>query len=101
MNAPLARLIPVSNAILKQQKELGSAIWTYLWIIDHITQIKVSDEGIREALVSDGQKLKAETLAKELGFSVRAVNRHLTVLANAGLISRGPAAVESFGKEGA
>jgi predicted transcriptional regulator len=99
MSAPTAKLIPISNAILTRQQELGNAIWTYLWILDHITQIKVSDEGAREALVSDGQQLKAETLAREMGLSVRAVNRHLAVLTNAGLISRGPAAVASFGKE--
>jgi predicted transcriptional regulator len=99
MSAPPAKLIPISNSILTRQQELGGAIWTYLWILDHITQIKVSDEGALNALVSDGQKLKAETLAREMGLSVRVVNRHLAVLTNARLISRGPAAVESFGKE--
>jgi predicted transcriptional regulator len=96
MIASTAKLIPLSNSILTRQQELGNAIWTYLWVLDHITQVKVTDAGIREALVSDGQVLKVTTIAREIGVSVRAVNRHLAVLANAGLISRGPAAVEGF-----
>jgi predicted transcriptional regulator len=99
MSVSTAKLIPISNSVLTRQQELGDAIWTYLWILDHITQVKVTDDGVREALVSDGQKLKAATIAREIGLSVRAVNRHLAVLANAGLISRGPTAVESFGKD--
>jgi hypothetical protein len=97
--SPSAKLITISNSILKRQRELGDAIWTYLWILDHITQVGRNLDGELEALVSDGQVLTAAIIAKEMGFSVGAVNRHLAVLAAAGLIDRGPAAVERFAKE--
>jgi hypothetical protein len=82
------KLIPVSNSILFHQRELGDAIWTFLWLVDNTTQIRRRGRGRAEGLVADGQKLKAATIAKALGLSVRAVNRHIGVLCKAGFVRK-------------
>jgi hypothetical protein len=99
MSVSTAKLIPIANSILARQQELGDAIWTYLWVLDHITQVGRNLDGQLEALISDGQALTPELVAGEMGFSVGTVNRHLILLSAAGLIDRGPAAVERFAKE--
>jgi hypothetical protein len=82
------KLIPVSNAILSHQQEIGDAIWTFLWLIDHTTQVRTIGRGQLEGLVANGDKLKPATIAKALGLSVRKVNLHIKVLCEAGLVRK-------------
>ena len=82
------KLIPVSNSILSHQQEIGDAIWTYLWLMDHTTQVRTIGEGLLEGLVANGEKLKAASIAKALGFSARKVNLHIKVLCKAGFIRK-------------
>jgi hypothetical protein len=83
MNKPIS----VSNSILGRRKELGDAIWTWLWLVDNTTQIRPWPGGL-EGLVSNGDKLKPATIAKALGLSVRTVNLHIKVLCEACLVRK-------------
>ena len=84
----MSRPISVSNSILKRRKELGDAIWTWLWLVDRTTQFTVMSSGHLEGLVSDGDKVEAATIAEDLDLSTREVKRHIAVLSKAGLVSR-------------
>jgi DNA-binding transcriptional ArsR family regulator len=80
--------ISVSKGILERCKELGPAIWTYLWLCDHITQLEDVGEDSQSALVNDGNKVKYTTIAEDLGLSPNAVSRHIKILEAAGVARR-------------
>jgi predicted DNA-binding transcriptional regulator len=82
------KLLPVSNAILNHQQEIGDAVWTFLWLTDHTTQVRAIGRSQLEGLVANGEKLKPATIAKALGFSVRKVNLHIKVLCKAGFVRK-------------
>jgi hypothetical protein len=93
----MLRRISVSNSILRRREELGDAIWTWLWLVDRTTQFTVMSRGGLEGLVADGDKVEPATIAKDLGLPVKTVNKHVTVLCRAGLLSKmGSQIPESF-----
>jgi hypothetical protein len=89
------KLLPVSNAILNHQQEIGDAIWTFLWLIDHTTRVRTIDRGQLEGLVANGDKLEPEVIAKSLSISVRKVNLHIKVLCQAGFVRKTGGDVQS------
>jgi hypothetical protein len=92
----MSRPISVSNSILGRRRELGDAIWTWLWMVDHATQVGPMSDGNLEGLVSNGDKVEAGTIAKDLELSVTAVNKHIAVLCKAGFVrKKGSAALAS------
>jgi hypothetical protein len=77
----------VSNSILRRRKELGGAIWTWLWLVNHTTQITEFGDGQFEGLVSNGDKLKVEQIAKDLGLTPRVVRAHIKILQEDGSVT--------------
>lgn len=82
------KLIPISSSILRNRRELSDAIWTFLWLINQTTQIRACQDGQLEGLVSEGEKLKVELIAEDLGLSPSTVRRHIRVLQKAGLVRK-------------
>jgi DNA-binding transcriptional ArsR family regulator len=82
------KLIPISSSILRNRRELGDAIWTFLWMINRTTQVRTCQDGKFEGLVSDGEKMKVELIAEDLRLSPNAVRRHIKVLQKAGLVRK-------------
>jgi predicted ArsR family transcriptional regulator len=80
--------ISVSKGILSRCKDLGPAIWTYLWMLDHVTQLDAIGEDLQSALVNDGKKVKYTAIAEDLGLSPNAVRRHMKILEAAGIAKR-------------
>jgi predicted ArsR family transcriptional regulator len=61
------------TALLARQGEIGSAIWTTLWLREH---------------AEPGQEIAVGTIAKELNTTKRRVFSHLSKLERAGVIAR-------------
>lgn len=80
--------LPVSSGILAHCKELGDAVWTFLWMLDRTTQIRTCQDGQLEGLVADGKQMKVEQIAKDLDLSPTVVRRHIRVLQKAGLVRK-------------
>jgi hypothetical protein len=74
--------IPVWNGILDHHREIGPAIWVYLWCLDRITK---ENSGI--GFVLGGIGISSERIARELHDSQRTVRRHLQRLAQKEYIS--------------
>jgi DNA-binding transcriptional ArsR family regulator len=79
--------IPISSSILPHCKQIGNAIWTFLWMIDHTTRIRAYPGGL-EGLVSNGDKVKVELIAEALGLSPHVIRGHIRVLQKAGLVRK-------------
>jgi hypothetical protein len=84
----VSKPILVSNSLLRRRKELDSAIWTWLWLVDQTTQITPYGGGLFEGLVSDGDKVKVEMIAEDLCLPPEVVRGHIKVLQKAGLVRK-------------
>jgi len=69
--------VPVWNGILEHRREIGGAIWTFLWCLDGVT---VEKNGV--GLVRGGAPVKVERIAKEVGVDDRTIQRELARLEN-------------------
>ena len=56
-------------------------------MIDRTTILRACPGGL-EGLVSEGEKLKAELIAEDLGLSPNVVRRHIRVLRKAGFVRK-------------
>ena len=74
--------IPVWNGMLEHRKRLGSAVWEFLWCLDHITAEK---DG--KGLVHGGAPVKAETMATALGVNLSTSKRNVRRLVAEGYIT--------------
>lgn len=74
--------IPVSNGILTpvHRRQMGSALWVFLWMIDRTTKEIPGQDGILEGMVLGGTQIRASSIAKDLDFSPRAVHEHIETL---------------------
>lgn len=77
--------IEIKNNLLepKHVKAMGSSLWEYLWILDHIT--KVDDDGIGH--VHGGAPIKLINLKADLGLTEANISRNLTKLVKEGYIN--------------
>lgn len=75
----------VSNGILDPHhfKVIGKAIWTFLWCIDKETQKEING---KTGWVLGGQEIKTETIAEQIGASIRTIKDHLRVLVDGGYL---------------
>jgi hypothetical protein len=74
--------IPVWNGIFEHQREIGPAIWVYLWCLDRITR-----EESACGFVLGGTPVTASRIASDLqDDSERTVRRHLERLAKCGYL---------------
>jgi hypothetical protein len=71
--------IPISNGILTPDhcRDIGPALWVFLWMIDHTTREVPGEEGQLEGLVFGGAQVRAAVIAADLGLSVRLVHEHI------------------------
>jgi hypothetical protein len=74
-------IIPVSNGIFAHRERIGTAIWVFLWLVDHTTKEVPAEGGRLDGLVLDGRSIMPGEIAGELELSARAVREHLTQLA--------------------
>jgi len=74
--------IPVSNGILtpNHRRQMGPAIWVFLWIIDRTTKEIPGQDGNLEGLVLGGKQIRASVVAADLDLSTRAVHEHIELL---------------------
>jgi hypothetical protein len=74
--------IPVSNGILTptHRRQMGPAIWVFLWMIDRTTKEIPGQDGSLEGMVLGGQQIRASVVAKDLDLSTRAVHEHIELL---------------------
>jgi hypothetical protein len=80
--------IPVSNGIFAHCQQIGSAIWVFLWMIDHTTKESASPDGGLDGFVYGGQQVRASIIAKDLGLAVRTVHEHIEKLCKQGYVRR-------------
>jgi hypothetical protein len=71
--------IPISNGILTSDhcRDIGPALWVYLWMIDRTTKEVPGEDGQLEGLVLGGAQVRAAVIAADLGLSVRLVHEHI------------------------
>ncbi|WP_144559918.1 winged helix-turn-helix domain-containing protein [Shouchella miscanthi] len=67
---------------------MGASIWTFLWLIDHITDETIDEEtGQRVGNVFYGNPKSYEEIGEELGYAKSAISKHCKTLENEGYIS--------------
>jgi hypothetical protein len=71
--------IPISNRLLTSDhcRDIGPALWVFLWMIDHTTKEVLGEDGQLEGLVFGGAQVRAAVIAADLGLSVRLVHEHI------------------------
>jgi len=74
--------IPVWNGIFDHRRNIGSALWVFLWCLDRITR---EDSGV--GFVLGGATVTAGRIAQELHDSERTVRRHLERLGSRGYVA--------------
>jgi hypothetical protein len=70
--------IEIKNNLLepKHVKAMGSSLWEYLWILDHIT--KVDDDGLGH--VYGGAPIQLDAINADLGLHATNISKNLTKL---------------------
>src|SRR5690625_3657640 len=63
----------------EHQKRIGSALWTFLWMIDHITDEPESN-GERSGIVLYGNPVPYTKIGDDLGIGKSTVKRHCETL---------------------
>lgn len=80
--------IPVWNGLIEHRREMGPAIWEFLWLLDKITVEKSDDDGRKVGLVLGGKPILVSQLATDLRLDERTVRKNLGRLERHGYISR-------------
>jgi hypothetical protein len=80
--------IPISNGIFTHCKKMGSAVWVFLWFVDHTTKEAEGSEGQLEGLVLGGMQVRASLIAKDLEIACRTVHEHIERLCEHGYVRR-------------
>jgi hypothetical protein len=80
--------IPISNGIFAHCKKMGSAVWVFLWLVDHTTKEAEGAEGQLEGLVLGGMQVRASLIAKDLEIATRTVHEHIERLCDNGYVRR-------------
>jgi hypothetical protein len=80
--------IPISNGIFAHCKKMGSAVWVFLWFVDHTTKEAEGAEGQLEGLVLGGMQVRASLIAKDLEIATRTVHEHIERLCDHGYVRR-------------
>jgi len=78
--------IPVSNGIFEHKKEIGNALWLFLWYIDKTTKEYTDENGIKWGRVYGGMPFCDSDPAGTLGDSKNTVKRDRQTLTKKGYI---------------
>ncbi|MFB4260476.1 hypothetical protein ACE106_15140 [Shouchella clausii] len=72
----------------EHRKRMGPALWTFLWLIDHITdETEETETGQRTGLVLYGNITEFNTIGVDLGLSKSTIKKQCETLAKEGYIS--------------
>lgn len=88
MDKKTAFSIPISNGILTPEhvKRIGTALWYFVWCIDHITEEIINEKGERFGRVHRGGAIYDKDVASALGFHINTVQAMRVKLTNEGYI---------------
>ena len=78
-----SRPIPVWNGVLEHRERIDVAIWTFLWLLDAITEER---DGL--GVVLGGVPVKAKRIAADLCIDEKTILRHLETLEHGRYIQR-------------
>jgi hypothetical protein len=84
----MVRTFPVSAGILEHKRRMGSAIWEFLWLLDHVTSDEPSGDGKFDGIVQFGNPISAAKISSELDESVDTAKVNLRRLESEGYVIR-------------
>lgn len=78
--------IQIANGLIKDghRQRMGSAVWEFMWLLDHITQIDENGTGH----ILGGKPIKLADIRKDLGTVEDRISENLTMLEKEGYIEK-------------
>lgn len=83
-------IFPLSPGLVdgKHRRNMGLAIWEFLWFLEHVTSDEPDGKGKFDGVVDFGNPISPATVAREIGSNARCVQRNIQKLVSAGYLVR-------------
>lgn len=89
-NTEMSRPFPLSPGLVdgKHRRNMGLAIWEFLWFLEHTTRDEPDGKGTFDGVVDFGNPISAAKVALEIASSARNVQRNIQKLVSTGYLLR-------------
>jgi hypothetical protein len=86
----MTRAFPLSPGLVdgKHRRNMGLAIWEFLWFIEHVTSDEADGGGKFGGVVDFGNPISASRIARDISSNVRSVQKNIQKLVATGYVIR-------------